>query len=273
MTERRRTRIGAYDRGVDTRGASEFLLDMRASRRIEPDLPPPFRPPDLASAYEVQRLVVDALSPDVAPIGYKCACTSPVAQEALQVDGPLFGRLLTDTTSADAATLRADAFVHRVVEAEIAVRMAADVEPVDDGHTAESIAEFVAAVMPSIEIVDYRYEAWTLGAPQVAADNAIHGWWIMGEPVVDWRHLDLAEVAVTVHRNASVATTGSGANVLGHPLNVLAWLADELPRHGERLQAGDFVTTGVTTDVFEADAGDQITAQFDGIGSVRVHFT
>jgi hypothetical protein len=44
--------------------------------------------------------------------------------------------------------------------------------------------------------------------------------------------------------------------VLGHPLDVMAWLADELPRFGLQLRAGDFVTTGVATDVFEAGAGD-----------------
>jgi 2-keto-4-pentenoate hydratase len=257
---------------MDVQGAADHLLDMRRTRRVEPDLPPGFRPPDLATAYEVQRRLVAALSPDAAPLGYKCACTSPIAQAALHIDRPLFGRLLPATTSPDGATLPADAFVHRVVEAEFAFRLGSDVEPVDGAHTADTIADFVSVVIPSIEIVDYRYESWTVGAPQVAADNAIHGWWIAGEPLDDWRHLDLADAAVTVVRNGSVETSGSGANVLAHPLNVLAWLADELPQHGERLRAGDQVTTGVTTDVFEAAAGDQIVARFDDVGSVRVQF-
>ncbi len=257
---------------MDIGGASLYLLTMRRERRVEPDLPPHLRPPELATAYDVQRLLVDSLSPDAAPIGYKCAGTSSVAQAVLGIDHPLFGRLLPNTTSADGATLRADAFVHRVVEAEIGLRVAEDVQPIDGGHTADTIADVVAAVIPSIEIVDYRYETWAVGAAQVAADNAIHGWWVAGEPLVDWRHLDLAEVAVTVRRNGSVVTTGSGANVLGNPLNVLAWLADELPRYGQRLRAGDLVTTGITTDVFEAVAGDQIIAEFADVGSVRIRF-
>ena len=72
--------------------------------------------------------------------------------------------------------------------------------------------------------------------------------------------------------NGDVVTTGSGAAVLGHPLTVMAWLADELPRFGLQLHAGDVVTTGVTTGVFEAAAGDEIEAVFDGIGSVSVRF-
>jgi 2-keto-4-pentenoate hydratase len=61
--------------------------------------------------------------------------------------------------------------------------------------------------------------------------------------------------------------------VLGHPLNVMAWLADELPRFGRQLCAGDLVTTGVVTDVFEAGPGDVITAEFAGIGSVGLSFS
>ena len=162
--------------------------------------------------------------------------------------------------------------MHRVIEAEFAFAIGSDVTPRDGGHTIESITTHVEAVIPAIEIVDYHYEAWTIGALQVAADNAIHGAWVHGSPMADWRALDLAGARVTVDLNGETVTTGSGAAVLGHPLTVLAWLADELPRFGFRLSAGDVVTTGVTTGVFEASAGDSVRATFDGVGSVAVRF-
>jgi 2-keto-4-pentenoate hydratase len=84
--------------------------------------------------------------------------------------------------------------------------------------------------------------------------------------------LDLATAGVTVRVHGEVVTTGSGAAVLGHPLAVMAWLADELPRFGMQLRADDLVTTGVTTDVFEAKQRDEIEAVFDGVGSVSVRF-
>jgi 2-keto-4-pentenoate hydratase len=255
-----------------TRTADE-LLDMRRTGRIAPDLPAGLRPPDLAAAYDIQARVVDGLLPEGArAIGYKCACTSEIAQQALGVDRPVFGRLLSHTTSPSGVELAADAFTHRVIEAEFGLRVGRDVPERDGGHTAESIADHVEVVIPAIEIVDYRFAEWSVGALPLAADNAIHGWWIEGEPVADWRALDLASTGVTVRRGDEVITTGTGANVLGHPLNVLAWLADELPRFGRRLRAGDLVTTGVVTDIFEADRGDTITAEFDGIGSVTLSF-
>lgn len=257
---------------MDVEGAAAELLSMRRAQRIEPDLPDRLRPTTLVEAYAIQDAVVAGLGAGEV-IGYKCACTSPIAQAALHIDRPVYGRLLADTTSPDGATLATEHFVHRVVEAEFGLLVADDVEPIEGGHTADTIADYVDAVIPAIEIVDYRYESWVIGALQVAADNAIHGWWVQGDPVHDWRHLDLGDTPVTVERNGEVTTTGSGANVLGHPLNVLAWLADELPRFGRRLRAGDLVTTGVTTDVFEADGGDRIDAHFDGIGSVAVAFS
>ena len=256
---------------MDTAAAAGELLAMRAEQRIEPDLPGDLRPSTLDEAYAIQAEVIAGLRYGD-PIGYKCACTSAVAQEALAIDRPVFGRLLEVSTSPGGSRLDPGRFVHRVVEAEFGFRIGDDVEPIEGGHTAETIAHFIDAVIPAIEIVDYRYESWAVGALQVAADNAIHGWWVHGQPVEEWRHLDLGQVPVTVERNGSVETTGSGANVLGHPLTVMAWLADELPRFGLALQAGDFVTTGVTTDVFEAEPGDRIVAHFDDLGSVALDF-
>ena len=259
---------------MDYAEAAHTLLDMLRTGRIEPDLPEGLRPVDLPAAYAIQALVVRGLLPNGAqPIGYKCACTSEIAQQALQIDRPVFGRLLSHTTSPTGVELPAARFTHRVIEAEFGFRMARDVPGRAGGHTPESIAPYVESLIPAVEIVDYRYADWTVGALAVAADNAIHGWWIEGRPVTDWHDIDLGATEVIVRSNGEVVTTGSGANVLDHPLNVLAWLADELPRFGGRLRAGDRVTTGVATDVFEADQGDVITAEFAGLGSVEVTFT
>jgi len=255
------------------RAAADRLLELRRTRRVVPDLPTELRPVTLSDAYAVQDLVVEGLLPGGAGrIGYKVACTSEIAQAALDIDGPLFGRLLSNSTSASGARLSTDRFVHRVIEAEFAFRIGSDVPPVDGGHTPDSIAVHVDAVLPAVEIVDYRYESWAVGAVPVAADNAIHGWWVHGAPVEGWRHLDLAGAAVDVRRNGELVTSGSGAAVLGHPLTVMAWLADELAGRGRALRVGDLVTTGVTTDVFEAAAGDRIDAEFAGIGDVVLEF-
>jgi 2-keto-4-pentenoate hydratase len=254
--------------------AATELLDMRANRRVVPDLPLPMRPRTLTDAYAIQHRVVAGLLAEAGGrcIGFKVACTNEIAQAALQIDRPVFGRLMSHTTSFSGTTLAADQFTHRVIEAEFAFRVGVDVEPVDGGHTHTTIAEHIDALIPGIEIVDYRFESWAVGALRIAADNAIHGWWLRGDPVTDWHGHDLATSVVSVTRDGELVTTGSGAAVLGHPLNVMAWLADELPRFGLRLCRGDVVTTGVATDVFEARAGDSCLADFGPFGQVAVAF-
>lgn len=258
---------------VRIRAAADELLSMRREQRIQVDLDARHRPADLSEAYAVQALVVDGTLPEgERPIGYKVACTSEIAQEALRIDRPVFGRLLPNTTSASGVVLSADRFVHRVVEAEFAFRLGSDVAPRTGGHTHESIAEHIDAAIPAIEIVDHRFESWAIGALPVTADNAIHGWWIHGEPVEAWRDIDLGRSEVVVSRNGETVTTGTGAAALGHPLTVMAWLADELRKFGAALSAGDVVTTGVATDVFEAGAGDHLRAEFAGLGAVELGF-
>jgi 2-keto-4-pentenoate hydratase len=65
---------------------------------------------------------------------------------------------------------------------------------------------------------------------------------------------------------------GRGANVLGHPLNALEWLVHSLSARGLGLKAGQYVTTGVTTEVYMAERGDRITADFGPVGSVDLNF-
>lgn len=258
----------------DVLAAAEFLHELRRTGRVVDDLPAALRPVSLDDAYRIQTALIDRMLPAGSRrVGYKVACTSRVAQDALHVDRPLFGRLLAHSVHGDGAVLRSGGFVHRVIESEFAFRIGRDVPVRPDGHTVDSVAACIGAVIPSIEVVDYRYETWTVGALQVAADNAIHGCWVGGTPVTEWRDLDLAAATVEVTRNGEPVTRGSGAAVLGHPLEVMRFLADELPRFGLGLHAGDLVTTGVTTEVFEAEPGDVIEATFDGVGRVQVSFT
>jgi len=59
--------------------------------------------------------------------------------------------------------------------------------------------------------------------------------------------------------------------VLGHPLNALEWLVHRLHAQGIGLKAGEYVTTGVTTDIYDAQVGDHLIADFGPVGAVELH--
>ncbi len=256
------------------RAASEFLFRLRETNERVAALPQDLVPRTLAEGYEVQdRLVLMLLDRYGGhPVGYKIACTSELAQKALGVDGPFFGTLLSHSTHGSPATLRAADYLVRCAEAEFGFEIAADV-PAGPTYTAEAIKDFIAAAIPSIEIVDHRYHNWqTVGAPSLLADNAIHGVWVPGEPFAAWHGLDFATHPTALTVNGDRTLTGSGAAVLGNPLSVVAWLANELPRYGRQLRAGDRVTTGVTTSIYLAQSGDRLDADFGLVGRASLTF-
>jgi len=254
--------------------ACDYLFDLRRTGRRVACLPEDVVPRTPAEGYAVQERLVERLlgRSGGRRIGYKIACTSELAQKALGVDGPFFGALLSATSYPSPATLPAADFLVRCVEAEFAFDIAADVPP-GPPHTAASIRDFIAAARPGIEIVDHRYHDWkAVGAPSLLADNAIHGAWVYGERYDRWRELDFASHRTELVVNGSRRFPGSGAAVLGNPLNVVAWLANELPKYGRALRAGDRVTTGITTDIYLAGPGDHLVADFGVLGRVELTF-
>jgi 2-keto-4-pentenoate hydratase len=255
--------------------AAETLFDMRLTKRTAAGLPPDAVPPTLADAYRAQELLVRKMLAQRGgtTIGYKIAATNVTAQRQMDVDGPFLGTLLGATSHRSPASLPASAFTLRIVEAEFGFEMGADVPPSDVPYTAETISPFIAHALPAIEVVDHRFHDWRLvGAPTLAADNAIHGAWVEGEPVRDWRKLDLSQHPVSVIVNGAPWREGSGANVLGNPLNVVAWLANELPKHGRVLRRDEKISTGTTAEVYFAKAGDRVTADFGALGKAEVRF-
>ena len=262
--------------------AGDYLAGLRFNKRQIEAIPAAIRPTDLDTAYAIQDVMVKRLLTREGGqrIGYKIACTSKGAQEMLHVDGPLYGQMLSFSTHAAPAKLRRRDFTSCVIEAEFGFRIGADQQRADQPeylphaaqpYTATTIGPFIAAILPGTEIVNFRFVDWTVvGAPSIAADNAIHGAWIYGEAVADWQQFELTTHQVTLTVNDKQFDSGTGAAVLDHPLNALAWLANELPRHGKQLAGGDLVTTGVCMDVYFAEAGDRLCADFGALGKVEL---
>jgi 2-keto-4-pentenoate hydratase len=256
--------------------AAEFIADLRFAVRQEPQIPETIRPDNLAAGYAVQEGVVDRLLEKHGgrAVGYKVACTNKLAQELLGTDTPFYGRLLSPFVYQSPARLKARDFSMRVIEAEFSFQLAADLPQESAPYDRESVADAVAAVMPSIELVDTRYTVWTeVPLPSLISDNGCNSGWVQGKAIEEWHHIDLASHAVRLSVNGAEKLNGSGAAVLGHPLNSLVWLANTLCEQGKALKAGDLVSTGVCTDIYLAEPGDEIVADFGTLGVVEVSFS
>ena len=194
-------------------------------------------PVDEAEGYRVQRAVHDLLLPQAGSlVGYKIGCTSAVMQEYLDIPHPCGGGVFAKGVHDSGAKLRFNDYVRVGVECEIAVRLARNLSPSEAPFTAEWVMEAIEAYYPAIEIVDDRYVKWeTMGAPTLIADDFFAAGCVLGKPVARNEAPDLLKVTGRALINGNEAGRGTGADVLGHPHNALAWLANHLAEEGKGL--------------------------------------
>jgi 2-keto-4-pentenoate hydratase len=248
------------------------LLHHRAHAIPNPVLPEKERLDDLTLAYAIQD-AADAILRDTRSykaIGYKLAGTNPVSRAHLKIDGPFFGRLYDRMTSFSPATV-IDAGFFRVHEPEIGIQIGLDLDLAEAPFNAAKVEAATRAVLPAIEIIGTPFTPWVqAGGPNLASDNAAFGYWIMGEPILDWSDIDLLDGVVTLSINGKVVATGKGRNVDGGAFGATAWLANTLAAKGRTLKAGDYVTTGSVTPPIPVEPRQQVHADFGPLGRVEL---
>lgn len=255
--------------------AAQAIATARRTKERLAALAPEIAPRDEVEGYEVQRALRDLLLPQFgALVGYKIGCTSNVMQEYLKIPHPCAGSVFERGVHESGVKLLVSDFVHVGVECEIAVKLSRDLSPGEAPFTAEWVGEAIEAYLPAIEIVDDRYVQWeTLGAPTLVADDFFAAACVLGPAVPRGEAPDVREVAGRVLINGSEVGKGTGADVLGHPHNALAWLANHLASEGKGLHQGQLVLTGSLVKTVWLNAGDKVTMELAGLGKVEAEFT
>jgi 2-keto-4-pentenoate hydratase len=127
--------------------------------------------------------------------------------------------------------------------------------------------------MAAIEVVDIRYEDYgSLGAPTLIADDFFNVASVLASPVRDWQRLDLGRITGRGLVNGVEVGAGTGGDILGQPLEALAWLADRWARLGRTLPAGAFVSLGSLVQTWYPRAGDVARCEVDGLGAAEARF-
>ncbi len=250
--------------------AVDAILAARNPKRILAPLGA-LAPADAEAGYAVQRQLAERLGA-VPPAGFKIGATTKQMQDYLGLTGPAGGFVPASGLHANGATLRFADFLNPGVECEVGLRLGADLPP--GPCTAEQAAAAVAEVFPAIEIVEKRYgDLGELGTPTLIADQVFHAAGVLGAPAADWRGIDLGAVRGDFHINGKVVASGHGRDLLGHPLNALAWLAGSGAAAAfGRLKAGQVVFLGSVTPPIWLDGPGPVEAVFSGLGTARLHF-
>ncbi|MDQ0324770.1 2-keto-4-pentenoate hydratase [Rhodopseudomonas julia] len=205
-------------------------------------------------------------------IGYKIGSTSEAAQKATGAPGPWFAPMVESDLSRDGTTLVWKKH-YRGVECEFAFRIGETYPMFDTKPNPASLRQAVTACHLALEVAGRRTEGEGLTRyPAVLADFGAHCAFVLGPQVKNWDSQDLAEVAVSGLRDGVVTNKGSGAAVMGGPLNSLLWLTERLAEQGLQLQEGDWVLTGTTMGIVVPEPGSTVTGDFGELGKVSVNF-
>ena len=90
--------------------------------------------------------------------------------------------------------------------------------------------------------------------------------------MTSWHRLDLPGLTGTLVVNGERAGHGRGRDILGHPLDALAWLANHSLPRGGGLRAGEFVLLGSLVTTQWLQAGDEVVVEVESLGGVSARF-
>ncbi len=257
--------------------AARWLVEQHRHRRPFTGFPADIAPHDLAQAYRAQDTFVRIKAHECgAPCGWKIALSNPAMQRFVGLGAPIAGRLLRRQVVASPASTRASDYGRLLVEFEIAVELGADLGPGGSPHTRASVAAAVRSVTPAFELADDRnadYEQLAAHGLQLVADNAWNEGAVLGVPRRDWRSLDLASARGSVTIDGEAAGSGLGRDLMGHPLEALAWLARSVAARGKTMRAGELAILGTLVTTRFPRAGQRLVFTLEGFEEIVLRVT
>ena len=228
---------------------------------------------DVAAAYQTA-LAVRALrsARGEQPRGYKIGFTNRTIWARYGVWAPIWGTVWDGSlrfSDHGAGDLSLSGLCQPRLEPEAVFGFKATPAP---AATLQELVDAIEWVAPGFEIVQSHRPGWKFTAPETVADGALHArLWVgqrrlLAEVACDARQLDaaLAAARVTLHCDGAAVEEGTGAHVLGGPLQALLHFLTELRQcpGAADLQPGDVVTTGTWTDAWPVQPGQTWRADF-----------
>ena len=194
--------------------------------------------------------------------GYTIGATSPAVQQLLQCREPIYGPVLQQNVLSNGGAFRMPAGVLGI-ECEFGFLMGHNFPTPLEVLSISNLRSAILECFAALEIVGRRVVADVpLTEVSAIADLALNVAVIRGEPISQWQVHDLAAMPVLAMVDGINAAGGTGAQVLGHPLNALLWLAERLRSRGKMLRKGEIILTGTCTGITKVAPGQIFEARF-----------
>jgi 2-keto-4-pentenoate hydratase len=243
--------------------AANQLLNARRTHTPIADLPVALQPTSLEEAARVHEEMIAAYG-EIG--GWKIGAGTADAV-------PFFAPMPRAWMAASGATLAGPTFRYRVLEAEIAFLLGADLPVREQAYTREEVVAAIASCHPIIEELESGLIDPKAGNPLSAlADLQMHGGFVYGPACAEWKSIDFKTETVTLSIDGVVQVERTGSNTSGDLMRLLPYLANEGAGRTGGLKAGQWITTGSWTGNTPARAGSTAEASFGKAGRVSLRF-
>jgi 2-oxo-hept-3-ene-1,7-dioate hydratase len=203
-------------------------------------------------------------------VGRKIGLTSKVMQVATGITEPDYGAIFDDQVFDNGSVIEHGRFSNVRIEVELAFVLGSPLA----GPTATifDVLKATEYVVPALEILSSRIQMEGRTIVDTISDNAALGGLVYGGNPTDPGSVDMRWISALLYRNETIEESGVAAAVLNHPATGVAWLANKLFQHGDRLEAGEIVLAGSFTRPMWVHQGDSVLADYGPMGTISCRF-
>jgi 2-keto-4-pentenoate hydratase len=201
-------------------------------------------------------------------IGYKAGLTSPAAQQQLGVPHPVLGVLMAKMILPNGSTVPANFGPRPLFEADMLVTVKDD--GINQARTVTEVVKHISTLQPFIELPDLVLaQGEPMTGPVIVAINVGARLGVVGDPVPVLQTAEfvnaLAAMQVTLTADGTEISKSQGKTILGHPLNAVLYIAEEVQRRGGKLKAGDVLSLGSFSRLTPPKPGQKVVATYEGL--------
>ena len=196
--------------------------------------------------------------------GYKIGCVSAAVRRQLGTEHAVFGHLFASEFRSSPAELSADEFCCLAIEGELALKLDADIDDVEELR--EDPVQFVREIFPVIELHHYIFRGPSPSAAEVVANNALQAGVVVPVARTTADGADRLEVKVTISDRVEDAATVD-------PLETVYELARRLAVFGIKPKAGEILLTGSPLPLYPVGQDDYIRVECPTVAVVTAEVT
>ncbi|MBU6206201.1 MAG: 2-keto-4-pentenoate hydratase [Alphaproteobacteria bacterium] len=250
-----------------TTGEIEAIAQALVSARTHATGLPEFpgaMPAALDVAYAVQARMMALLDQPVA--GWKIGRINGDAADRFGADrlaGPIFAGQIVDAAAGRVPEVAGYGAGFIAAEAELMVRLRADVAPDPQPLSLEEVAGMIDAVHAGIELASSPFTGINDNGPCVtAADLGNSKTLVIGDAIAEPALDTLLDWPVTLAVDGEVVGNGTARGLPDGPLGAVRFLLAHLGARGIMLNAETWISTGAITGVHVVQPGQSVRARF-----------